>query len=99
MTKIDFYFDPGCPWCWNTSRWLKEVQKSEAIDITWKPFSLYIKNADAMPKKHLGVMTATYEMLRVIVSAQKNTVMELQILYTQNSVPWCIIKKIFHLRL
>ncbi len=71
MTKIDFYFDPGCPWCWNTSRWLKEVQKSEAIDITWKPFSLYIKNADAMPKKHLGVMTATYEMLRVIVSAQK----------------------------
>ena len=71
MTKIDFYFDPGCPWCWNASRWLKEVQKKEPIDITWKSFSLYIKNGNAMPKKHLGVMTSTYEMLRVIEAARK----------------------------
>ena len=42
--KIDFYFDPVCPWCWITYRWLSEVAPHRPVDIRWRTFSLYIKN-------------------------------------------------------
>ena len=42
--KIDFYFDPICPWCWITSRWLMEVEPHRPVDVTWRSFSLRIKN-------------------------------------------------------
>lgn len=44
MTKIDFYFDPSCPFCWVTSRWLLQVSGARDIDVTWRPFSLTLKN-------------------------------------------------------
>ena len=44
MQTIEFYFDPSCPWCWVTSRWLSEVATQRDISIEWKPFSLAIKN-------------------------------------------------------
>lgn len=66
MTKIEFYFDPGCPWCWNTSRWIKEVQKTELIEVSWKSFSLLIKNGSDMNKDYIEKFTKTREMLRII---------------------------------
>ena len=44
--KVDFYFDPICPWCWITSRWLTEVEPQRPVDVTWRSFSLRIKNQD-----------------------------------------------------
>ncbi|MBT8212245.1 MAG: DsbA family protein [Acidimicrobiia bacterium] len=42
--RIDFHFDPTCPWCWITSRWLVDVRTRRDLDIRWRPFSLKIKN-------------------------------------------------------
>ena len=71
QTKINFYFDPGCPWCWNTSRWIKEVQKSRDLSINWKSFSLYIKNKDTMSEKYLKKSIITHRMLRLIEAARE----------------------------
>lgn len=46
MTSVEFYYDPSCPFCWITSRWLLRVQAERDVDITWRPFSLAIKNSE-----------------------------------------------------
>jgi len=43
---IDFYFDPSCPFCWLTSRWLLRVATQRDITINWLLFSLAVKNLE-----------------------------------------------------
>jgi hypothetical protein len=43
---VQFYFDPGCPWTWITSRWLVEVAQARDLQITWQLFSLRYHNKD-----------------------------------------------------
>ncbi len=38
--RISFYFDPMCPWAYQTSRWIRTVRAAADLDITWKFFSL-----------------------------------------------------------
>ena len=43
-TRVDFYFDPLCPWCWRTALWLRDVARRHPISINWKLFSLMVVN-------------------------------------------------------
>jgi hypothetical protein len=70
--KVNFWFDPTCPWCYVTSRWYAKVSDELNIPTTWEIFSLSIKNSaqnlsDEMKAKH-------YRSLRVIriIQAVKN---------------------------
>ncbi len=38
--QISFYFDPMCPYAYQTSRWIRTVRTAVDVDITWKFFSL-----------------------------------------------------------
>lgn len=44
MTSVDFFFDPGCPWTWRTSRWVLEVAPHRNVAVRWRAFSLDLKN-------------------------------------------------------
>ena len=39
-TEIEFYFDPMCPWAYQTSVWIRDVRSLIDLDIRWRFFSL-----------------------------------------------------------
>ncbi|HEV8116810.1 MAG TPA: DsbA family protein [Acidimicrobiales bacterium] len=45
-TGATFYFDPGCPWTWMTSRWLVAAARERSLDIRGRTFSLALLNED-----------------------------------------------------
>lgn len=40
MTHVEFFFDPMCPWAYQTSIWIRRVRAQIGLDITWRFFSL-----------------------------------------------------------
>jgi predicted DsbA family dithiol-disulfide isomerase len=43
---IRFHFDPLCPWCWQTSRWVRDLAGAGVVTVEWALFSLALANHD-----------------------------------------------------
>ena len=56
--KVEFYWDPICPWCWITSRWMEDVSRQKDIHVTWKFFSLKMINAERDVSSDLSILHA-----------------------------------------
>jgi 2-hydroxychromene-2-carboxylate isomerase len=37
---VEFYFDPMCPYAYQTSMWIRDVRRRRPLDIAWRFFSL-----------------------------------------------------------
>jgi protein-disulfide isomerase-like protein with CxxC motif len=44
--RVRFYFDPLCPWCYQTSRWVHRLVELGELEVSWGVFSLEIANAE-----------------------------------------------------
>lgn len=46
MQDVKFYFDPRCPWCYQTSKWAKRLEAMGELSLDWGVFSLQVLNAE-----------------------------------------------------
>ncbi|MBE1489570.1 mycothiol-dependent nitroreductase Rv2466c family protein [Plantactinospora soyae] len=70
MTTVIFYFDPGCPFAWISSRWILEVQRQREIDLHFKIMSLYVLNENReLPPWYRELVDASLAAVRVVTAA------------------------------
>lgn len=71
--RVDFYFDPVCPWTWITSRWLVEVAGRRDLSIFWYPMSLPVLNGgvDKMPERYRDGGGLSVRALRMVAAMQE----------------------------
>ena len=73
---IRFYFDPVCPFCWLTSKWIRMVQAERDLSVDWRFISLRLINEhidyDAhFPPEYEAGHTAGLRLLRVVARARQ----------------------------
>ncbi|MBC3185035.1 DsbA family protein [Corynebacterium sp. zg-331] len=82
-TPVTFWFDVSCPFCWQTSRWIKEVERVRDITVEWVPMSLSVLNEGRdLDPDYLEKMKANWGPARVFAAVKTREPERIDALYT-----------------
>jgi len=68
---VQLWFDPACPFCWMTSRWLVRVAAERDLEVEWLPISLLLKAHPEPGTRLFDEYTRSHGMLRVVESLRE----------------------------
>lgn len=84
-TRVDFWFDPSCPWCWLTSRWILEARKVRDFELEFHLMSLGVLNEGReLDPDYAEHIATTWGPVRVLIAvAEEHGYDKLPDLYTK----------------
>jgi 2-hydroxychromene-2-carboxylate isomerase len=78
VIRLDFHFDPMCPFAYQTAKWIRDVRSQSGLEISWRFFSLEeINRLDG--KKHPWEREWSYgwSMMRIGALLRRNSMDDL----------------------